>query len=309
VTDLAAQDRKNEFDLAIVLVHGVGQQKRGEMVRLVAETFHEWFEHVSRHSLSQDGVSHRLSARLLKVTPLDSDAAPEAILDVELVETSQGSEGPIKQRWLVAEASWAKAFSGPTFLDVLNWIFSVAPQTLTYHSYKQALLLTGGRGSLFLVVGMLLIRAVLLPIALLLLVFLPIAALLPHVGGTARRSINLLKEVAGDSYVLLESEGRRMQILGAAEDVLSKASARAKRVCLIGHSQGAAIAHYVVRGATTLCVGGLPRRKLRTFIPSSLWDRVSKSWRDLRFIDCFLTSSRNSALSLTLSFWLHFFRS
>lgn len=87
-------DHNDKFDLAIVLVHGIGNQEPGDTLERALKAFHSWFEHVSYNSRAQGASSHRLSASIVSVLERGASAeeAAEAVLEVKLVVADNSFE-------------------------------------------------------------------------------------------------------------------------------------------------------------------------------------------------------------------------
>jgi hypothetical protein len=317
---MASTSPHEQFDLAIVLVHGIGEQDSGDTLESAVNAFVDWFDHAHQQTLGHIPEHTRLSAKIVHVDPHNrsSKKPRQAILKVTL--TSAPSNVTTTQRWLIVEASWAKVFRAPTFSEVRSWIVSVAPLLLTHHFYKRALIVTDPvRRSTWpisllerpIVAAMLLLRVLLVPAMLLLLVALPLFTLLPKVGGYASKCIDLAKQVLGDSYVLLSNESRRTQILGHVASIVTETRARSRSLCLVGHSQGAAIAHYVLRELNPGAVGSFitfgsafeKLAHLEILRTSIKLPRVRSTPFILFLIGCVATFQSSGWIGLVLTFW------
>lgn len=168
-----------------------------------------------------------------------------------------------EQRWLFAEAWWAKSFAPPQYFSIVRWAFMSVPWTFVSH-FERRLRRVGfaarntptilGKISalpawfgewLRLMIGLLLI-----PIVLLLVVLILVLSLVPidAVREVALSLQRLLSQTIGDSYTLVASPTTAAAIATRVRHDLDWLAERCERVVVIAHSQGAAIAHRVLRG-------------------------------------------------------------
>src|SRR5438045_2038073 len=101
------------FHLGVLLVHGIGEQKRGETLTEFGTPLVEW--------LSSRAEAERTKARVMRANITEGDDDEPAHAEIAV------GEGDHEQRWLMAEAWWAESFNKPKFSDLARWGFAVAP--------------------------------------------------------------------------------------------------------------------------------------------------------------------------------------
>lgn len=237
----AADDRA---DLGILLVHGIGQQRQGETLAQFAEPIIEWIrdwlfhESPSGTNVAAIPIRGRLRPPLLATT----DPAHAEVL----IATARQGTGDA-QRWLFAEAWWGPQVLVPSIGGFTAWLLTRASWLLLFHLQsgpaprsKLRLGLTILRGLLVFVVWSvlsLLINAVLIVGSL--------AAVIPL--GAVRRSVyatlRAVTGIVGDSYVLIRSPTQRVAFQESALHAMTWLRPRCKRLAIVAHSQGAAVAH------------------------------------------------------------------
>lgn len=203
-----------------------------------------------------------------------ADDGPAHVRLAVPVHLSTGEER--NARWLLAESSWANLFTPPRFLGVARWIWKVStcmlvlqfviPMRRHWHRAKRTgkpwHRRTADRAMAGCYLGLMAVAAmasVLLSLALLTLAVvekLPI----PRIDQAVRWVAVKISAVFGDSYMLahcpVQFAAMRTQV---ARD-LSWLQDRCEQVAVVAHSQGAAIAHQVLKD------GGDRRGNVRAFI-------------------------------------------
>ena len=192
--------------------------------------------------------------------------------------------GTRQARWLLAESSWAEVSAPPRFVDLAHWIWKVSTCLLVlqfvipmHRHWRQPKTDAADQAPWYLRLGVALGYLILMGLAAVLSVLLSlvlfavaIAALLPipRIDLAVRWVVVKLSAVLGDSYVLahcpVEFAAMRSQVardLGWLQD-------RCDKIAVVGHSQGAAIAHQVLQE------GGYRPGSLRAFI--TLGQGISK---------------------------------
>ncbi|MDP9176775.1 MAG: hypothetical protein M3O61_03760 [Gemmatimonadota bacterium] len=239
-TWLAAATTRFEYDLGVLFVHGIGDQPRASTLVDFGTPLSEW---LSERAKQVDGSMVVSSACL---TPGDNEPA-----SAELSFEGNGS----RRRWLVAEAWWAESFAMRPFPEVARWTLSVVPWTFGSHfgCRLQRVLRArrhGWRGRLIWLarvswaliallfgVGLSLVVLVLLS-GLLLLGLIPWERLRTAI----RRMQVRMAATIGDSFILVSRPIEGAAILSRFSRDLEYLIARCRRVAVVAHSQGGAVA-------------------------------------------------------------------
>ncbi|MBV1853143.1 hypothetical protein [Catellatospora tritici] len=274
MADSAAQgsvagDGPRECDVAVVFVHGIGDQAQGTTLLSWSEPLQELLVH--------SGRSHGFATRVVSSKDLHGDGA-EVILEVTRDDGRQAS-------WLLTEARWADDFHPSSASDVLSWAAKftgraarrglVALAGLLWFVIRHqvvptvrrlfpretgciGLLVTPLVWAVMLLLYWVLLYALVAPYVLLavalfvgapVLAVVAVAALglllvlqrVPVLGGRVKPLVADLVTSIGDAQAYRE---RAIQAAAMREQVLKRvteARARAKRVVVVAHSQGAAI--------------------------------------------------------------------
>ena len=191
----------------------------------------------------------------------DEDAPAHAPLELLAIGTD-GKEH--RSRWLLGESWWAQAFTEPTFRQLALWLVQALPWTLGRHygsrvgrAWRRARP-TAGRNvlgqlrALPEVLANLVLLVLATPFAvvaqailllLVLVALLPIARLRAALAGLERT----LAATLGDSLVLLSSPLQQAAMVAQIRRDAAWLATRCKRVAIVAHSQGAALAHMAMR--------------------------------------------------------------
>lgn len=275
------------YDLGVLFVHGIGQSAQGETLIRFGEPLREAIEELAVPSASGASGGAQVSAQVSVSAAWAGDSRRDrpahAELDIKDVAATPSraihSEVAARtSRWLLAEAWWAAKFPTPSYADIVSWSFGVLPATLIAHfdrrfrravfalvravgsSTSRAVMAALGRvaaecGGLLLAVAA--TPLVLLAICLLLLIgLLPFRATRAIAGSLQRK----MAATVGDSYVFMHQQLTAATILTTVRERLEWLAARCRRVVVVAHSQGGAIAHRVLSGPVTA-----PCRTLITF--------------------------------------------
>jgi len=222
------------FNLGVLFVHGIGQQRRGATLVQFGDPLCEF---LSRWSGSE-------------FTLANCDLNPEAPVPAH-GEVRNGDA-----RWMLAECHWAEAFHEPSFSDLMKWAFVGIPWALGAHfnthmilgmlSWRNRQYWPAVRRYTRAVWSSVLSAALVAGVAAffpLLLLFVVVPVLRPAVVALQR----LLSSVLGDSYLFVESPVQQAAIVSHFRRDLSWLMARTKRVAVVAHSQGAAVAYFGCR--------------------------------------------------------------
>ena len=227
--------------LGILLVHGIGEQGRGDTLVHWLDTIVATINRATRATVNAT-VEWADLARL----DAEDESAPHAVVRI--------TGADIDERWIVVEGWWAEAFIAPSFSQLVGWSFRAVPWALAMHAaqklYQSAdepvrrrrlvRRISAGTQALLLLL--------LAPFILLLLAVLALLGAIPS--GTLRTAIGRFQRAlaasAGDSLVFLESPVRAAAMCSAvtaAHETLKRlcdAAGCAQRVVL-AHSQGATV--------------------------------------------------------------------
>ncbi len=211
-----------------------------------------------------DAAGNFLCARALlrdaQVTTTFKDAPSHALLELHALDR----EGTLHEsRWLMAESWWAESFAAPRFRTLATWLIAIVPWTMGSHFGVRVRRSVRAFRALS---GLARFPAVLslLKNLLLLLCSLPLAVLLelciaavvmfgllpiPGLNRVLLAMEGLLASFLGDSLVLVASPMQQAAMIAQVHRDLAWLSERCKRVAVIAHSQGGAVAHRALRHA------------------------------------------------------------
>ena len=280
--------------LGVLLVHGIGEQRRGQ-------TLTRWGDALVHWLTGSDDVfgsyQRDYRVRFSSVTASDAEVAPDVDSDspahVELsLETNPGlwahdapregwrDSAELRERWLLAEAFWADTVHTPGFTSTLRWILMVLPWTLLSHFDRAARRRSAHQGTRESMVRppgslwVMLLAVIVLPLAPLLGIFLALVLVLRVAPFDFARTFSeqiqrTLAATIGDSMILLDSPIQRAAILDRVHAAYKWLEAKGcAEVAIVAHSQGAAIAHAMLQERTCeraqlLVTFGSGLRKLR----------------------------------------------
>lgn len=177
---------------------------------------------------------------------LDSGGSMLDPANTELQIEALEADGYLRRSdWLLAESHWAETFRAPEPVAFTRWCLKAGPIAFSY--YFGTLTRRSGRRFLFsvpklivLAAGVAVMEALL--IALLVLAILPIPRLRVVLVKTQTR----LTGVLGDAYVFSTDDLQRRAILERVRRDLRWMLARCRKVIVVAHSQGAAIAYHAL---------------------------------------------------------------
>ena len=257
-------------DLGVLFVHGIGQNRRGEALLNFGEPLREAIAQLVMPAAA--GASERTSASISAAWLSDSGKADPARAEISIEGAAGSATGgsASTSRWLFAEAWWAEQFPTPGFRDIANWSFTVLPATLISHADRRfrragfafvralegappfAGLLNAVGGVLreggLLTLAMAATPLLLAIVVLLLLLALPPFTVTRDLAGALQRT---LAATVGDSYVFMRQPMSAAAITTEVRTKLEWLAARCRKVVVVAHSQGAAVAHSVLRGPLT----------------------------------------------------------
>jgi hypothetical protein len=260
---MAEEDVDGVFhDLGILFVHGIGQTGRSETLLRFGEPLRHCIE-----TLAIPGSGTNPSALDVSISAATLD--PEFGKGPAHAEMRIGGAGAVESRWLLAEAWWSKKFPTATFAEIAGWCFKVVPWTLVAHfdrrlrrmGFRIVAVLDEGHTLRGLALALrwalevlkLTMALALLPLLLTILLVLTLIGVIPFapIRNFARSVQRILAATLGDSFVLLDQPIIAAAITDSVKTDLEWLAKRCRRVVIVAHSQGAAIAHQVLRGPLT----------------------------------------------------------
>lgn len=255
-------------EFGVLFVAGFAEQRPGTAIASFAGAIYRWLFRwnatpASSPALSQTALSSASSA---------DDGPAHAILTVPLGL----STGQREARWLLAESSWADLFTPPQFLGVARWIWKVStcllvlqfviPMRRHWHRAQRAdkkwHRRLADRAVAVCYLGLMAVAAMASVLLSLFLLALAVVEKLPipRIDEAVRWVAVKISAVLGDSYMLahcpVQFAAMRTQV---ARD-LCWLQDRCEKVAIVAHSQGAAIAHQVLKD------GGDHRGNVRAFV-------------------------------------------
>ena len=164
---------------------------------------------------------------------------------------AQGAKERDETTWLLAESTWADVFEQPSFGSVATWSLRVVPLFLLTQFVDQLsddLTNTRITRAALSFSYLVLTFPLALLIQLLVLLLVPLSLLPPlrPVVGPIQRWISA---VIGDTFVLLTSRFQFQSMVSTVRQDLDWLVRRCDVIAVLGHSQGAAVAHEAVRQA------------------------------------------------------------
>lgn len=260
--------RTHPYDVGILLVHGIGQQRRGDtLVDFGGPVVDCLQKYLTRLAASTSGKTHRTCRAELESAQLrsaDSEAPAHAEVTLHDVDRLRQKAAPTlngsDSRLVVAESWWADAFPEPDFRQMLDWMISNLPVTLVSHfdrQFRRAVFELRNPDNFANILGKLwrLCRAVIslflgslvVPPIVCIFVLALIIGILPFsvMRAPARSLQRLVVATLGDSYSLLENQLNKALITSTVHRDIQWLASRCEKVAVIAHSQGGAIAHEV----------------------------------------------------------------
>jgi hypothetical protein len=250
-------------EFGVLFVAGIGGQRPGSAVASLGAALFGWLFQWSRcEELSGPG------APVLEDTVLSAAGGDGEPAHLRLAAALPLSSGLREARWLLAESAWAGTHASPRFLELVRWIWKVStcllvlqfviPMRRHWRQFGRdrcdgvslfrrldsvaaavcygALMGVGAMSSVLL-------SAVLLALA--------VAALLPipRIEAAVRWVVVRLSAILGDSYLLAHCPVQFAAMRERVAADLHWLQQRCDVVAVVAHSQGAAIAHQVLRDA------------------------------------------------------------
>lgn len=250
------------FDLGLLLVHGIGEQQRGDTLTEAGDRLIDWLrrnvEADEQHAQANGKTPRELTLLDVVLRQASDDAVPAAHAVVRIGHRDDEEDAVY---WVIAEAWWADVFRGASFLEVAfwgvtvgHWVFATQIQAIRQRMQLDTEVRTWLRVALlpiFWLVGtatVLLAGALSLVLTVFALVLLPLALsripLLASAAGTLQRT---LAGGVGDAYVLTRSPLRFGAMASQVRSDLQTLRRAADSVAVVAHSQGTAVAWAALR--------------------------------------------------------------
>lgn len=248
------------YDLGVLLVHGVGEQQRGDTLTEAGDLILEWLVRRAEATGSNADVELNLMDVADRQASTDDIASAHAVIRI-----TPPTKGRRPANWVVAESFWADVFRPATFTELASWGVFIGPWAFAAQAraifrrmetaaelpnwLRPALLpiIWAVAGVMFLVGAFVGLAVTILALALVVLALTDI----PFLADFARSTQRTLANGAGDAYVLSRSPIRfgamASQVRADLED-LSKVS---RAVVVIAHSQGTAVAWHAIKHGLT----------------------------------------------------------
>lgn len=254
-------DQKDGAEFGVLFVSGISHQRPGSAVAALSGALYSWLLRWNcRTRLCRD------SAPALSQAVLSSGAsADDGPAYVHLTVPLALRYGRQDAHWLLAESSWQGLFDAPRFSDLTRWIWKVSTCLLVlqfviplrrnvYQARSdQPRLTMPGRvmhmaaalcyAVLMGVAGMLSVLLSIFLLALAVAAKLPI----PRIDLAVRWVVVKISSVLGDTYVLAHCPVQFAAMRTKVARDLQWLQERCGKVVIVAHSQGAAIAHEVLK--------------------------------------------------------------
>jgi len=254
-------DQEDGLEFGVLFVSGIAHQRPGSALSALSGALYGWLLRWNCRTSLCPGSSPALSEAVL---------SPGASADGEPAHLSLAvplplSSGRQDAHWLLAESSWPVLFDAPRFLDLARWIWKVSTCLLVMQfviplrrNLRQVRTKPDGPAKrsrlghiaavvcyaiLMCIAGMLSVLLSILLFALAVAAKLPI----PRIELAVRWVVVKISSVLGDSYVLAHCPVQFAAMRTKVEHDLRWLQERCGKVAIVAHSQGAAIAHQVLK--------------------------------------------------------------
>ncbi len=250
-------EQPRRYDLGVLVVHGIGDQKRGATLTQWADGLVAWVTAWQ----ARDNRSTVGSATVSDVS-LNPPASvpPNLALDVSFVADDRDDH-----KWLFAEGWWAGSFEPPPFFKLWSWSFKSVPATTAMQanaivaSARRRLNVATGANRIYEIVRivvMVLLTVVVIASSPVLLAILTVLLMLQYIASmlpfpALRELVSRAQLIAvgtiGDSQRLVESPTHAGAIKQPIVEGIAWLRAQGcPRIVIIAHSQGAAITYKVL---------------------------------------------------------------
>jgi tetratricopeptide (TPR) repeat protein len=249
-------------DFGVLFVHGIGQTREAETLLNFGEPLRRCIEKIAEPSNKAQSQ--------VRVTVSTARLDPETGKGPAYAQLRINGAAETEQSWLLAEGWWAKKFPTAPVSEIVRWGFRVFPWTLLAHfdrrfrrlGFRSVNAINGVHplrqglpyvGRCLLEGAITVVALALLPLLLLILSALTLLGIIPYepIRKLAQSVQRILASTIGDSYVLKDQPMVAAAITESVRGNLEWLAQRCKKVAVVAHSQGGAIAHRVLRGPIT----------------------------------------------------------
>ncbi len=259
--DAEIPEQSRQYDLGVLVVHGIGDQKRGATLTQWADGLVAWVTAwQARDTRSTIGRASISDVLLNPPAPIP----PHLAMDVSFLADDRDDH-----KWLFAEGWWAGSFEPPPFFQLWSWSFKSVPATTAMQANaivataRRRLNVATGANRIYemarivvmvlLTLILIIFSPILLAILTVLLLLQILASMLPF--PALREAVSRAQLIAvgtiGDSQRLVESPTHAGAIKQPiVEGIEWLRSQGCPRIVIIAHSQGAAITYKVLDDMT-----------------------------------------------------------
>lgn len=252
--------RKLPYDLGVLLVHGIGEQQRGDTLTEAGDLLLEWLARRAEATGSAAGVDLNLMDVVSRQASRDDIAGAHA-----LIRITPPTDGGPPANWVVAESFWADVFRPATFTELASWGVFIGPwafaaqvrgiiqrmetaaQVPTWLRSALLPIIWVVAGAMFLLAAFVGLAVTVLALALVILAFTSV----PFLADFARSAQRTLANGVGDAYVLTRSPIRFGAMSSQVRSDLEDLCRESRAVAVIAHSQGSAVAWHAIKHGLT----------------------------------------------------------
>ena len=230
------KDKPKEYDLGVLLVHGIGTQLCGETLVRWGDVLVKTIGSATRNRVQ---VEVRSAGHA-------SDAARDSLTTAVLtLRSSSGQEKP----WLLVDGWWADVFLPPSYRELVSWSVRALPWAIAFHIAQRfwAAAQHNKTGPKFFQMGIaifeLLIGLAIAPVFVVLLALTAVLGLLPipQIRSFIRAAQGTLVSTVGDCLAFVESPIRAAMIRTRILARLEWLKEQCEYTIIVAHSQGAAV--------------------------------------------------------------------
>ncbi len=230
-------------DLGVLFVHGIGEQKRGDTLLQFGEPVADWINRwLDGDRLKQQLGYAEFRQGALQPPLLEGDEPAHAELRISVNDGTTSRH----QHWLFAEAWWGSQVATPSLTSFLGWLVTRGPWVILLHFHQRAFVRSGSRWPVPLRgAGVLVAWFVLSTLLAFAWTVVSLLALIPigRIRAAVYAALRRIAGVVGDSYVFLRAPIQGAALINATLAGLDWLAARCKRIVVVAHSQGVAVAH------------------------------------------------------------------
>lgn len=298
---------RRKFDLGVLLVHGMGEQARGDILTEEGDRIFGWLRRRVEGPPGAGDDYGDVDVLDVVARQQSPDAIPAAHAVVRIAPPA-GKGSPA--HWVLAESLWADVFRQATFGELAGWAVTVGPwvfatQVAGIWRRMEVGESVPDRLRLLLIPITLLAGAVmlmgaaavgLLVTALALILFIVSVIPIPLVSGIARSLQRALANGFGDAYVLTRSPIRFGAMATQVHDDLRALLKECNSVAILAHSQGAAVSWFALQHELLDRPSETPKGEPKP-APIGLFTTYGQGVRKLTFV---LTMARGAQTGLQL---------